>query len=243
MKLASRLSTLFFAVVLSGSALAGCDNSESSSGAGGTGGSTATTSDSTTSSDTTTSDTTTSDTTTSSGPVALTPQDLVGEWVGGCEAYPNGQGGENYLTRDFTLTDKTWDLSFSLYADAACTTSLFTAKIHGPYTLGGVSAKVDGATEGQFGFETNDWTAHVQQMADTFTASGCGSAPWEVEVSQDVTKTGCIGVAHKVADCPQEYDLVGIKDDGKLYFGERITDMCSEAGRPAALGPFGLTKK
>lgn len=233
MKLASRLFTLVAAAALSGSALAGCDNSESSSGGGGTGGSTTTTSGSTTP----------SDSTTSSGPVALTPQDLVGEWAGACETYPDGKGGENHLTRDFTLTDKTWDLTFTVYADGACTTGLFTAKIHGPYTLGGLSAKVDGATEGQFGFETNAWTAHIQQMADTFTSAGCGADPWQVEVAQDVGATGCIGVAHKIADCPEEYDLVGIQDDGKLYFGERITDMCSEAGRPAALGPFGLTKK
>lgn len=232
MKLASRLFTLVAVAALSGTALAGCESSESSSGGGGTGGATATTSDSTT----------TTDSTTTSGPTALTPQDLLGEWVSVCEAYPDGQGGMTYLTRDFTLTDKTWDLLLNVYADEACTTSLFTAAIHGPYTLSGLSAKVDGATEGQFAYETIDWTAHLQQMADTFTSAGCGAEPWQVEVPQDVTATGCIGVAHKISECPQEYDLVGIGDDGKLYFGERITNLCTEAGRPAALGPYGLTK-
>lgn len=229
MKLASSLLTTAFAAAFSTLALAGC-TSESSGGGGGSGGSTGTE---------TTTDSTTSDT----GPVALTGKDVAGEWASaGCEAYPDGKGGESYLTRDFTLTETTWDLSFSVFGDKDCKVALFTAQIHGPFTLGALSKTADGATEGQFAFETNAWTAHNQQMADTFTGAGCGAGAWEVDKAQEVGGTGCIGVAHKIADCPEEYDLVGIKD-GRLYFGERITDMCTEAGRPAALGPYGLTKK
>jgi len=158
---------------------------------------------------------------------------------GGCEAYDDGSGGKNYLTRDFQLTESTWHLDLTIFGDEGCTYPLFTAVIDGPFTLGSLSAKVSGATEGEFAYDTIVWTALDQGMADYFNGSGCGSGNWEVGVPQDVGGTGCIGVAHKISECPKEYDVVALKDS-KLYFGERITDMCTAEGRPAALGPFGL---
>lgn len=174
---------------------------------------------------------------------ALTGKDLAGRWVSqGCEVYPDGKGGENYLTRDFTLTEKEWSLDLTIFGDKECSYPLFSSAIHGAFSLGGLSGKVEGATEGEFGIDSNDWTAHDQGLADTFTASGCGGAAWEVEKAQDVTGTGCIGVAHAKASCPEEFDVVAIDGD-ELFFGQRITDMCAEAGRPTALGAFGVLKQ
>ncbi len=176
-------------------------------------------------------------------PTALTGQEISGNWVTqGCEAYPNGQGGENYLTRDFTLTDKEWDLKLVIFGDKECTFPLFESNIHGPYSLGALSEKVEGATEGTFGLDKNDWTALDKSMVDVFSQSGCGTGTWEVGTPQDVTGTGCIGVAHKEAECPEEYDVVSLDGDS-LFFGERITDMCKKEGRPAALGAFPVYKK
>lgn len=178
-----------------------------------------------------------------SGPSALTGADIAGQWVsGGCEAYDNGQGGKNYLTRDFTLTESTWHLELGLFGDEGCTYPLFSVVIDGPYSLGELSSVAEGATDGNFSFQSNVWTALDQGLADTFTNAGCGSKAWVVGEPQDVTQTGCIGVAHPIATCPTEFDLVGL-NGGQLYFGERITDMCTEAGRPKALGPFGLDAK
>lgn len=174
------------------------------------------------------------------GDGALSAADIAGRWVsGGCEAYPNGDGTYSYLTRDFTLTETTWHLSLGVYGDADCSYPLFGAEIDGPYTLGGASATVAGATEADFGFEQNVWTALDAGMADYFTASGCGAEAWVVGEPQDVGQTGCIGVAHVIAECPVEYDLVALSG-GQFFLGERITDMCTEAGRPAALGAYGL---
>jgi hypothetical protein len=221
MKLTSTLISAVVALTLSGTALTGC-TSESTGDTGDTG------------------DTT--DTTTNEAQ-AITGKELVGHWVSkGCEAYPNGQGGENYLTRDFTLTEKGWDLKLVIFGDEACSYPLFTADITGPFTLGELSEKVEGATEGDFGFETIEWTAHDQGMAETFTMSGCGTEAWEVGKPQDVTGTGCIGVAHAVSECPVDHDVVSVDGD-ELFFGERVTDMCKEEGRPAALGAYPVIKQ
>jgi len=173
----------------------------------------------------------------------LTPEALAGHYVSaGCEDYPDGMGGHNYLTRDFTLTATTWHLELGIFMDAACTTPLFTSVIDGPYTLGDVSGAVAGATEGEFAFTTNVWTAKQDFMADTFTTQGCGADPWVVDEPQDVSQTGCIGVAHPISTCPREYDVVALTGDD-LFFGERITDMCTVDGRPTALGPFPVVQQ
>lgn len=213
MKLASSLLTTVFALALATAALTGCSSEE------------------------------TSDTTGTPGPAALTGKDLAGHWASkGCEAYPDGKGGQNYLTRDFTLTETAWSLDLTLFGDEDCSYPLFSSEIHGKFTLGELSATVDGATEGQFGIDTNDWTAHDQGLADTFTMSGCGTGPWELEKAQDVTGTGCIGVAHKTSECPEEYDVVAVDGD-ELFFGQRITDMCKEDGRPTALAAFPVVEQ
>lgn len=174
---------------------------------------------------------------------ALVAEDLAGRFVsGGCEDYPDGMGGHNYLTRDFTLTATTWHLGLTIFMDDACATPLFTAVVDGPYTLGAASATVAGATEGTFGFTTIVWTAHQEFMAETFNNSGCGAGGWVVGEAQDVTATGCIGVAHPVAECPEEYDVVALAGDD-LFFGERVTDMCKLEGRPAALGAYPVSRQ
>ena len=171
-------------------------------------------------------------------PLEPTPEMLAGRWVSdGCEAYPNGDGNDSYLTRDFVLTTTEWHLDLVIHGNADCSFPLFRAEIDGTYTLGEAS-EVPDAREGQFHIDQNFWTAEIQDMADLFTDSACGGAPWTVGESQDVAITGCIGLAHAASECPDgEHDLVSVQPEG-LYFGERSVNLCEE--RPAALGPFPL---
>jgi len=167
----------------------------------------------------------------------LTGDDLAGNWAStGCEAYDDGTGGKNYLTRSFALTPDRWDLTLTVFGDADCSYGLFTAEIEGPYTLGG-TATVDGATNGDFAFTSNVWTPLVEDLAVVFEQAGCASGEWEVGAGQDVTTTGCIGVAHPIAECPVEHDIVKVQGDD-LYLGARVTDMCAESGRPTALADY-----
>jgi hypothetical protein len=187
--------------------------------------------------DTATEDTATEDTAADT----LTGADLAGDWTSnGCEAYPDGSGGTNYLTRSFSLTESRWALDFTIFGDADCTYGLFAVAIEGPYTLGG-PASVEGATNGDFGFTTNVWTPLVEDLATVFEDAGCASGEWEVGVGQDVTATGCIGVAHPISECPVEYDIVQLDGDD-LYFGARVTDMCVESGRPTALVDYPVSR-
>ena len=174
---------------------------------------------------------------------ALVAQDLVGEWSSeSCEAYPDGQGGTNYVTRTFTLNQTKWDLNFTVFGDEACSFPLFSSNVGGPFRLQTLSPNVDGATEGTFELEYNDWTAHAEDIVTALEQSGCGTGEWSMGVPQDVTETGCFGVAKPKSDCAAEYDIVSIDGD-KLFFGERITDMCAPAGRPAALNAYAVIRQ
>jgi hypothetical protein len=175
-------------------------------------------------------------------PVASTQINIAGRWVSSvCEAYPGAGGTTTYLRRDFTITATRWQLNLDVYGDAACSAGLFSARIEGPYTLGMRSATVAGATEGEFASVTNVWTAHMSSLAQTFTMSGCGSAPWQVGVAQDVHTTGCIGVAQPAAMCAAERDLVSIDTAGRLHFGRRDVNLCMT--RPMGLNDYGLTRR
>jgi hypothetical protein len=177
------------------------------------------------------------------GAAPLTSAALVGEWASPtCEAYDNGMGGKNYLTRDFKITTTSWHLDLEIFGDDKCSVGLFSSAIDGPYTLGALSTIVAGATTAEFSFTKIVWTAHTQMMADTFTMSKCGSAAWQVEVPQDVTATGCIGVAQPIAQCPTEYDVVSVQGTD-LYFGQRIASLCTLSGRPTALVQYPVVKK
>jgi hypothetical protein len=176
------------------------------------------------------------------GAPILTGAELEGVWSSSaCEAYDDGNGGTNHLTRTFSLTPERWALDVTVYGDPDCTFGLFDIAIEGPYTLGG-EAVVAGATNGDFAFASNRWTALAEDMVGVFDQAGCGAGGWEVGVPQDVTATGCIGVAHPVADCPVEFDIVALDGD-ELYFGARVTDMCVEEGRPTALGPYPVVRQ
>lgn len=168
---------------------------------------------------------------------------ITGEWSSSlCEAYPDGQGNTNYLKRHFTITDETWDLRVDLFGDEACSFGLFSIDISGDYELEDASDVVEGATNGTFGFDSIVWTPHITDMAEVFTQSGCGADEWAVGVGQEVSETGCIGVAHPITDCPREFDIVSVQGDD-LFFGQRVTDMCTLEGRPVALNDFAVTRQ
>lgn len=168
---------------------------------------------------------------------------LAGHWVSpSCEAYPGANGQTSYLRRDFTMTATTWSLKLTIYGDSGCTAPLFDAQIDGPYQVGAASSQVAGAYEAEFGASTNVWTLRADAMVDVLNGAGCGAGGWQVGVPQDVTATGCIGVAHKKAECPQEYDLVKV-DGSSLYLGQRLTDLCTPERRPTALTTYPVQRQ
>ena len=175
--------------------------------------------------------------------VALSESALVGVWISDlCEAYPDGQGGTNYVKRNFEITEQSWDLVFTAYGDEACSYPLFSGNVGGAFGLERLSITVAGATEGTFNLDYNEWTVHAEDMLSVLEQSGCGTEAWEVGVAQDVSTTGCIGVAKPLESCQAEFDVVSVEGD-ELFFGERITDMCTPAGRPAALNAYAVIRQ
>jgi len=158
--------------------------------------------------------------------------ELAGLWVSNCIDPGNGQG----FTLAFDLTDSTWALDYTAFADAACGTRTLTAHIEGPYTLGAVSAVAPETREGEFGFSRKTVTPHNEGAAG-FLPQACGGGTFTVGAPTDIT-AGCPGLgAYPIADCPTDHDIVTVVDD-VLHFGARPADndMCSPEKRPTALG-------
>lgn len=142
-------------------------------------------------------------------------------------------GNGSFATREFTLTDKTWSLVFTIHADKELKTPLVAMGFSGPWKTVGASKQVAGASEAVFEFEKKSLTLKAKDAAKGFGMDGCGL---EVGKAKDVTKTGCSFVP-PVAQYGREFDL--IKRDGeKVFFGARPADgnMGSEDKRPTTLG-------
>ena len=100
--------------------------------------------------------------------------------------------------------------------------------------LEGSSAVEEGAREGTFGFTTKTVTPNIGDAVD-FVNTACGVTDAAEGVAYDITG-GCAGLgAYPVADCPADYDIVKLNEDGtELSFGARPADnnMCTPRDRP-----------
>lgn len=136
----------------------------------------------------------------------------------------------------FAIFDREWGISFTQYTDAACQTPAMTAVLGGTYEPTGASRSVPGAFDVTFRFLRKTIVAHDATLVDRLNSGACGDRQWRAGVEQDVTATGCLGIASIVA-CSQEYDLVRIANH-QLFLGERPQageDICAESRRPRRL--------
>ncbi len=167
---------------------------------------------------------------------AATP-DLSGDYLSPCTPSPQADGTTNYFNLDFSLTQATWTVDYTVHADQACATKLLTVRIEGPYTISAPSQSVPGAYEARFDFSRKAMTPHVQQLADTLNSiPGCGEGGWQVGASGSVA-AGCAPFGqYPLADCSADHDLVRLTDAG-IEFGARPADnnMCSPDKRPTKL--------
>lgn len=156
--------------------------------------------------------------------------DVKGAWK---SAAAEDMGNGSFCTRDFTLTDSTWALTFTIYADKELKTPLVAMNFEGGWKATGDSKSVPGASEATFDFKKKSVTIHAKDAAKGFGMDGCGLT---VGKKTDVSKTGCSFVA-SVEKYGREFDLLK-RDGAQLFFGARPADgdMSTEAKRPAALG-------
>ena len=174
------------------------------------------------------------------------PPDLEGRWGSACVPSPQADGSTQYFDLELELGSSRWALDYGVHADDACSTPLATVFIEGPYSLTLPSAAVDGAWEATFGFETKTLTPHADAITGFLaTQEGCGAAPWETGVAQDVLATGCAAFGqYPGSACAADYDLVAY-DGEVLRLGARPADndMCTPDRRPTELSPLPLERR
>jgi len=165
-----------------------------------------------------------------SGDAALvkkTADGMVGHWLSTeGETRPNGQGGQNYLKRDFTNTPALAKAALIFFKDGAYKDKTFTLVASGPYKFVKPSAAVAGAIETDFSFSDIRITPHNADMVGMLNSGktgSCGPAPWKLDVEQSLKATdGCAVFGIKLSTY-KEFDLVKVEGD-KLYYGARPAD-------------------
>ena len=170
------------------------------------------------------------------------PVAIRGHWVSsGVEQRPGPGGSTLYLRRDFVSDDQRSTARLMFYSDTEGTQRSLTIHLAGPYTIGRPSAAVPGAYEADFHFDTAKLTVHnefFRNLLNSVAPGTCGTAPWELDVEQDVTAThGCLPLGLDLVQRGTEYDLVKVEGD-KLYYGARPADgsgLDTPEKRPTAL--------
>ncbi len=168
--------------------------------------------------------------------VVAAPPVPAGRWVSeAAEDLGNG----SFATRDFTFTDKTWTLVFTIFSDRDLKKPLVAVDIEGTWKTTAPSKSVEGANEATFNFSKRRIILKDANAAKGFGMDGCGL---EVGKPKDVSKTGCSFVL-PVEKAPREYDLLKAEPNA-VYLGARPPDgnLGTEDRRPTALGPK-LVKK
>jgi hypothetical protein len=143
--------------------------------------------------------------------------------------------GEAFGAREFTFDEGKWTLRFTLSLDPAGELPVFDFRTKGRYEVGAAAKGVDGAFEAVFHEEQKFLTLRTSdsKLAQAFGFTPCGLTP---NVEKDISTSGC-SAWKPVAQCPSDYDLLALVDEGRLAFGVRPADndMCSPDKRPTAL--------
>src|SRR5262249_7488414 len=131
-----------------------------------------------------------------------------------------------------------WANDGTLYHDAGCTVAAFDFSVAGQFAVLDESKVVSGAFESNFGEATKTLTIRdpaVVGYLDSQPAGACGTLPWAVDQTQDVSTPGCQTFGQEsITACPREYDLAKVSGSS-LYFGDRTppNDLCT--ARPQTL--------
>lgn len=145
--------------------------------------------------------------------------------------------GNAFGQRIFTFDKGNWTLEFTLGLDPNLENQVFQFRTYGSYKIVDASTIVEDAYNAEFGEDKKFVTLKTDnpQLIEAFGFSSCGLIPF---VEKDISENGC-SLWKPVSECPIDYDLLSLDENGLLYFGQRPADndMCSEDKRPTSLTP------
>lgn len=153
--------------------------------------------------------------------------ELAGRWRSiACELRPAQGGGDMYLRRAITFTDKKIDVEFKVFEDSGCTKPKLTLFFTGAVEVVGPSTVATGAHEVNLHIDTVDLQPASEGVA-AFLGSGgpssCGPQPWKAGARQRISDTGCKPFALPPKTITHEYEVLAVDHD-VLFFGARPVD-------------------
>lgn len=177
------------------------------------------------------------------GEAATASPDIRGFWEHESCVVQERDGKKTGSRAAFAFFDREWGLSFTQFADEACTAKVTTAVLRGTYELTIPSRTVAGAHEATFRFDYRGVAVFDEGLLAK-VGTACGRGPWVKGEERDVTMTGCLWL-EPLSGCPQEYDLVSVQ--GRLLIlGERPPagrNICAPERRPTRLRTVPLVSR
>lgn len=157
--------------------------------------------------------------------------DIQGHWQ---SEQPEASGTGTFGWREFNISEKEWEVIFTMYLDKEKTLPVFTFRAVGTYEIQDKSAAVEGASNAIFHF-TKKFVTLQTDNAEAIKNFGFDACGLTKGVEKEISEAGCSFLT-SVKACGQEYDLTKIAD-GKFFLGARPADgnMCTEDRRPTAL--------
>ncbi|NEQ55757.1 MAG: hypothetical protein F6K11_37590, partial [Leptolyngbya sp. SIO3F4] len=145
--------------------------------------------------------------------------------------------GDAFGQRVFTFDKGSWTLEFTLGLDPKLDDQVFQFRTYGTYRIVDASNIVENAFNAEFGEDKKFITLKTDdpRLIRAFGFSSCGLTPF---VEKDISEDGC-SLWKPVSECPTDFDLLSLDENGLLYFGQRPADndMCSAKKRPTSLTP------
>ncbi|MDX1960244.1 MAG: hypothetical protein SFU98_16870 [Leptospiraceae bacterium] len=145
--------------------------------------------------------------------------------------------GKAWGKREFSFENGKWTLFFTLALDPEMKLPVFTFRTLGTFKIEEKSSSVKQAYNALFMEEKKFVTLKTndKNLIQAFRFAECDL---EKDVEKDISEKGC-SAWKSVSECPGDYDLLSLDNEGKLYFGERPQDnnMCSPDKRPTKLTP------
>jgi predicted nucleotidyltransferase len=145
--------------------------------------------------------------------------------------------GNAWGKRTFTFENGRWSLTFILSLDPQMKDQVFQFRTFGSYIIEDKHPLLTDTYLAVF-FEEKKFLTLLTSKKELHNLFGFTLCNLSIGKEEDISENGC-SLWASVKECPADYDLLSIDNEGRVYFGTRPknNNMCVPELRPISLTP------